>query len=228
MIPTKKEKRLAYLKWWLAIFPVGLAAAVTAPVLAPTAWLVEQVLPNNNPLWWWLDDEIHDPARNTDWLEHKQNKGWWAWMDWHCFRNTMWNLKASLKPKSARVFCVSNDEEIVEVIKFDMTRNGQKLDINHPCLEMPVVKWIDKYGNDSWQTNYGVKVNEEKTTWGEIKYWYRAQGELYFREGFVREKTGYIIHGKFPFFGKKTHYHRVAKGTNDKRYVYTNKKQVKP
>lgn len=228
MIPTNKQKRAAYRRWWVAIFPVGAVALISSPFIAPIAWLVEKVLPNNNPLWWWLDDEIHDPKMNEDWLEFKQRKGWWAWIDWHCFRNSMWNLKASLRPESAIDFCKTNDEVIVELIKYDVVRNGQPVPIDTPCLEMPVVRWIDKHGNDGWNTTSGIKVNEEKTAWGELHYWYTANGQLNFREGFVREKTGYIIHGKFPFFGKKTYYHRVAKGANEKRYVYTNKKQIKP
>jgi len=228
MIPTKNEKRLAYFKWWLAIFPVGAVAVVTPPFIAPIALLVEQVLPKNNPLWWWLDDEIEDPAKNKDWLEYKQKHGWFAWINWHFFRNTMWNLKASLKPKSAIEFCVSNNEDIVDIEVFNLTRNTQPLNISDPCLEMPVVRWIDKLGNATWNTLSGVEVNFEKSVWGEMKYWYKAKGSLYFREGFVREKTGWMLHKKFPFIGKKDYYHIVAKGCNEKRYIYTNKKQIKP
>lgn len=228
MIPTKKDKMLAYLKWWLAIFPVGVVAVLTSPILAPIAWVFDKVTHELNPLWWWLDDEIHDPNKNEDWLEYKKKHGWFAWINWHFFRNAMWNLKVSLKPKSAIEFCVSNNEEIVEVIKFNLVRDGKELEINHPCLEMPVVRWFDKDGNGTWQTNYGVEVNPEKTVWGEMKYWYKAKGSLYFREGYVREKTGWMLHKKFPFIGKKDYYHIVAKGCNEKRYVYTNKKQLKP
>ena len=236
--PTKKEKRKAYRKWWWNTYPVDVVRYATAWIMYPIAILFKTLPKKRSFLWNWLDDEIYDESKNQDFREiWLNNPKWLKHYRWHAFRNPMWNWKMSKKPNIARVHCKSNDEIIVEVEVHTMHRRYRNkegnivikhLDLEDPCLEMPVVRWYDKYGNTSWTMFRGERVNWEKSTWGKLKYWFYAHGELYFREGYVEEKKALMLYGKFPFIGIKPVYHRVAKGVSDKWYINVNKKQLKP
>lgn len=225
----EEEKRKSEKRWWNNIYPVGAIAVITPWVMYPIAELFRKYAVEGTFLWYWLDDEITDPKKNADWLEYKVwAPKWLRYYLWHCARNSMWNWKASKKPASAAVHCKKNEEEIVEIVEFDMELNGRKLEPGELCINMPVVRWIDRAGNQSWNTLSGHTVNNEKTIWGRMKIWYRANGELLFREGFVKQKYGWMMFGKFPFIGKRHYYHIVAKGSNEKRFIYTNKRQLVP
>lgn len=229
MKPTKWEKRKAYWEWWLNIFPIGFAALITPWVMYPLAELIELVLPKNNPLWWWLDDEIENEETNADWREYKTHLPYWLRLyRWHCERNSMWNWKASRKPESASKHGEYNYEVVLQIIWDDMVRNGEKLIIGSVWIEMPVVRWIDENGNATWQTLSGIEVNIEKSVFGKLYIWYMAHGKLYFRKGYVKEVYQWGFKKKFPFIGKFDYFIVHASGCNEKRFIFTHKRQLIP
>tara|TARA_R110000796_G_scaffold134681_1_gene250462 strand:- start:864 stop:1538 length:675 start_codon:yes stop_codon:yes gene_type:complete len=220
------EKLVTHINWFLATIPVGFIGLVTAPVLAPLAWVLERVFPNNNPLWWWLDDEIEHSSTNADWIIFKANSGIMGWYIWHGFRNTFWNFKNLIKPENAREHCVSNTEEIVEVLVDKLVRDGKNVDTTNNCIEMASIKWIDKNGNEGWQVNKGVKISTKYSTMGESKLWYRANGKLYYRYSIAKISKQLGFKSTFPFIGYSDHYLEFKMGTSEKRHLLTFKRGV--
>jgi hypothetical protein len=220
------EKTFSHIKWFLNVVPIGILGIITAPILYPIAQLIEYVLPKFNPLWWWMDDEIDDPERNSDWLIFCNNKpnNIIIRYEWHAFRNTLWNLKSLLKPKIARVHCVSNDEEMVEVIKDDLWRNGEKVNIYGKCLEVAEYKWIDEYGNEGWQVNRGETISKKFSTIGEVEYWYRAHDKLYYRYSIAEKRKMTFLTTKFPFIHRTDGYFNFKMGVTDKGYLLVMKR----
>lgn len=225
------EKTLSHTNWFFNTIPVGIFALITAPVVYPVAQLIEYFLPNHNPLWWWMDDEIENPSTNEDWLIFCNNKpnNLLKRYEWHAFRNTFWNGKTrtGLKPKIARIHCKENEEIFEEVIVDDLWRNGKKVDIYGLCLETAEWKWIDKWGNEGWQVNRGERVSTRYSTVGEVKYWYRAHGKLYYRHSIADERKMTFFTKKFPFIHRAPGYYNFKMGVTEKGYLFTLKRTKK-
>lgn len=221
------DKIRFFVKWFFAVVPIGIIAIFTSPFIAPIAGLIEFVLPNFNPLWWWLDDEIEDSSRNKDYLSmgFNKNKTLW-WLEWHCFRNTMWNLKKQIRPVSARMNCIMNDEIITEVLVDDLRRNGNKVSIYGKCQEVAQWKWIDKFGNEGWDSNKGDKISTKFSTIGELKIWYRAYEHLYFQWTYAKKKRQLGFKKKFPFITKKDYFVSFTIGVKFDRYIFIFKRQL--
>ena len=200
------NKVLSHLKWFFAIIPLGLFAIVTSPFIYPLAYYTKWKV-----FWLWLDDEINDEKTNKDWLVYCNGDvdDFKHLYFWHSFRNTMWNLKQLIKPKNARLNCVWNEEEIVEVKQDDLWCNGKKASIYENCLIMASWRFIDKFGNEGWQVNKGVKVSEKYSIVGVSELWYKAKGKLYYR---------YSVAKEFKVLGK-SFYFTFAIGATEKRYL---------
>jgi hypothetical protein len=199
-------KRLQiFLKWFFAVAPIGLFTMVTAPVLAPLAWLIEQILPNHNPFWWWLDDEIEHEATNEDWLIYKQ-KTKFAWYIWHGIRNTGWNLKNLFKPEQGKL-------TLTDVVIDNIWCNGDQMQPTATAT----YKWIDENGNEGYQVNSGVKISKKYSIIGTVYIFFTVNNKSYFRYSTARE---------IKLFGK-TYYLTIKLGTNNKRNILTLKIQKK-
>ena len=196
---------LTILKWFFAVVPIGIFTAITAPILTPLAWLLEQVLPDKNPLWWWLDDEIESSETNEDWLIYKQNNKF-AWYKWHAIRNTGWNLKNLFKPEQGKLI-------LTDVLVNRLYRNGVKV----PATETASYKWIDDYGNEGWQVNSGVIISKKYSTIGKVYIFFKVNDKQYFRFSLAKE---------IKIFGA-TFYLTIKLGTNNKRNILTIKLQKK-
>jgi hypothetical protein len=189
--------------------PLGLLALTTAPIVYPIAQIFS-FLGYFNPLWFWLDDEINDDKTNADFKVFKTNKPkWLRYYLWHGFRNTMWNLKAMLKPKSARVNCVENNEQLVENKQDNLYRNGEKINTFSKCLEMAGLKWITKDGKEGFHVFSGEWISKKYSNIGTSEIWYKAQGTLYYRFSTVRVVKLF----------KYKYWLYFAIGTTEKRYL---------
>ena len=202
------KKIVAHLKWFLAVIPMGIFALITSPIMVLPGWFFS-FLGKYNPFWFWLDDEILHEKSNADWLIYKESKGIFAWYIWHAFRNSMWNAKELIKPENARLHCVWNNEQIVQIIHDDLTRDGKYVSVFENCIEMANFKWIDKYGNEGWQVFSGDYVSEKYSTRGKSVLWYTANGQLYYR---------YSVAKEIMIFGKK-YYYEFRMGSSEKRYL---------
>lgn len=214
---TTKQKVLSHLKWFLAIIPVGIFSALTAPILYPLALFFEGVNSDWNPLWFYLDDEIESSDTNTDWVIYcKGDVDNFKYLyTWHAFRNTCWNLKSKIKPKVGRLHCRWNAEQVEEVLVDNLFRNGKKVDTGLPCLEMAAYKWIDKDGLEGWNVNRGVKVSKKYSTTGKSVLWYSVDGSLYYRLSIAKELRIFW----------QTYYFSFKMGASEKRYLLTFKMQ---
>jgi len=210
------SKILAHLKCFFALIPVGLFALITAPFVYPLAYLWQKYIGKFNPFWFWLDDEIQG---SKDWLIYCNGDitNFKYLYFWHSFRNSMWNLKELIKPENARLHCVWNKEEIVEVKKDNLMRDGEKVSIYENCIEMACFKWIDKWNNEGWQVNRGVKISKKYSTIGTSELWYKANNKLYYRYSTARE---YKIFGKLFYF-------TFVMGASEKRYLLICKLNVR-
>jgi hypothetical protein len=209
--PTKIQKIESLLKWFVVYVPLGLFALVTAPIIAVICFPFS-TLKKWNPFYWvfwlWMDSEIYNTKTNADWKVYKKGN-FFRWYLWHAFRNTMWNLKVLIKPKSARVSCKSNDEVIIEVIQDDLINNGKPISTKGTCLVMAGLKWITKEGDKGWHVFNGEKISKEYSIIGTSELWYKAKRSLYYRYSTVRVVK---------LFSKR-YWLYFAMGTTEKRYL---------
>jgi hypothetical protein len=226
------RKILSHTKWFIAVFPLGIFAAITAPIFSPIAYLFRW-LGVCNPFWFWLDDEVLDSKTNEDWLVYKTKYGKFAWYKWHAFRNTCWNLKnlPLFLPVSARVHCVWNIEQIQEILVDDLWRNNYRVNINESCIEMAALKYKGLPGQNPWQINSGSEVDFRYSTVGSAKLWYTAHGNLYYRSSTAEERVLTFIKfiSEFPFIRiyRADGYYQFAMGASEKRYLFTLKRTEK-
>lgn len=202
------KKVVSHLKWFIAVFPVGLFGFLTAWLMVIPAYY----LADKKGFKWlsiWLDDEILYADSNADWLIYKESHKL-AWYRWHAFRNTVWNLKEYIKPENARENCKYNYERIHQILHDDLSRNGQYVSVKHNCLEMANYKWIDKNGKEGWQVFSGDYISERFSTVGKSVLWYFANNKLYYRYSVAKEIT---------LFGKK-YYFEFRMGASEKRYLF--------
>lgn len=176
------KKIWCHLRWFICVVPIGILQQ-TAYIIYPIAYLFERL--NINVLTWYRDDHIYNFSKNEDWRLWLDNNGgranFWTMYKWHGNRNQMFNLIYKIKPKCGRVHCIENREVFVKVIKDDLWRNGNKVNIYGKCLEVAELKWIDKNGNEGWQVNQGIKISKQYTTWGVCSYYYEVDDSLYYR-----------------------------------------------
>ena len=222
----KLRKILSHIKWFFVVIPVGIFG-LTSIIIFPIAWLFRG-LGKFNPFWIWLDDEINNDETNEDfklWLLNQQpENNFVSLYKWHTGRNRVWNLINLVKPKTARDHCKSNEEKFVEVKIDDLWRDGNKVNIYGDCLEMASYKWIDRFGNEGWQVNQGVKISDKYSTKGTSELWYEAKGKLYYRYSTARVSKQLGFSKKFPFIVKKDYYFQFKMGANHKRYILTFKR----
>lgn len=209
--PTKKQKAISHLRWFLVYLPMGLFALITSPIIAAICFpfsLLKKWSPFYWVFWLWMDSEIYNTKTNADWKVYKKGNVF-RWYLWHAFRNTMWNVKSRLKPKQARVNCVSNNEIFVEVLQDNLERNGKPVDVYGDCFERAQLKWITKEGLEGWHVFSGDKISKTYSTIGTSELWYTALGSLYYRFSTVR-----VI----KLFSKRF-WLSFAMGSTDKRYL---------
>jgi len=222
----EKEKKQAKREWWWRTYPLDILRYSTGWLLCIPAWILMKLGVKKNPLWYWLDDEIYNEETNKDWISFKIGKFQpWAWYDWHSFRNPMYNKRRNIKPEIARINCVSNDEEIVEIITDTLTRNGEDIDSFGLCYEEAILKFIDKNGNEGFHVFSGDKVSMKFSNLGELHYWFRANGKLYFRYSIAEIRNQWGFSWKFPFIVKQDYWVNIKKGMSEKGYTNTNKRK---
>lgn len=208
---SKTDKFIAWLKWFFVYVPLGIFATLTSPIVCVPIFLLS-FLGRFNPLYWvfwfWMDKEIYNDKTNADWKVYKKGNIF-RWYIWHGIRNTMWNVKRSLKPKKARENCKWNKEIILEVIKDSLTRNGEKISIHENCLEVAGFKWITKSGEEGWHVFSGEKMSKKYSNIGTVFIWYEALGSIYPRFSSAEP---------IKLFGKR-YWIYFAIGASDKRYL---------
>ena len=55
--------------------------------------------------------------------------------------------------------------------------------------------FIDKFNNEGWQVNKGVKVSEKYSIVGVSELWYKAKGKLYYRYSVAKELERLALEG---------------------------------
>lgn len=205
------NKKIAFIRWFLMVIPLELFG-FTAFIMYPLAYLLDKYK-IYNVLWIYLDDEIKSEETNKDFLVWAKSHGgkdtFIGNYRWHAGRNRVWNLRRYFKPRKGREHCKWNIEEIVEVKKDTLVRNGKKVDITGTCLESGGFRWIDKYGNEGWHVNSGIKISEKYSTKGNLYMFYTVRNRLYFRYSYI---------GIFRIFGNEFAL-EFKIGTSEKRHL---------
>ena len=175
-----------WFRWSLVIFPLGLFKSVTAPLLYPLADLMKDC--RFNILWVYLDDG----AYNEDGSFYKDYRLWLinnGGLDetfiqrykWHVFRNSMYNLVESIKPKEGK-------EIVYKMIHNELIYKDKPLIIDNDSEYpyMAALKFIDKNGNSGWNVNQGEYISYEHTIHGKSFFYYKRGGRLYFRYSYLK------------------------------------------
>ena len=184
----------AFLRWFINTIPLELFS-LTAYVVVPLAYVLPKTFN------WYLDDEIKTGIDYKIWSQGRKDN-FATFYKWHANRNRMWNLR--------RKFYIDTTYIIIDkVIKNTLTRNGSPVNANQTAS----FKWIDKFGNEGWQVNSGVKVSKKYSTVGINFILFSVGKKKYFRFSLAKK-----------YFNK--YYITIKLGTNDKRNIITFKKQT--
>jgi len=201
------KKVIAYLKWFVVVFFIGLFGLLTAWLFYPlwnlTHWKI---------FWIWEDSTkfYEDGTFKKDYHVYVDKYGagketFKVKYKWHALRNRVWNLNSLLVPK--------NGVEIVEqIVKNTLTRNGQELEIGGQWPEWAGLKYKVKEGQDPWQGWVGDEIDFKYSNVGTSFFWYSVEGKWMWRYSICRK-----ILGKYWFTFKG--------GTDAKGYVMSIKLQ---
>jgi hypothetical protein len=212
MKPTRTQKTISHLKWFLAYIPFSIFAFITSYFVVILALLIELALPNFNPFWWWLDDEINNEDTNADWkVTYTNYPKWFKYYWWHANRNKMWNFQQKyIKVKKARENCKWNEEVIQEILQNSLTNNYERVDIFGDCLMMAGFKWITENGEEGWHVFRGKDISRKYSILGTCELWYRAKGTLYYR---------YSTAKRIKLFGKSYWFYFAIGNTQKRRLL---------
>ena len=182
----------AFIRWFINTIPLEVFS-LTAYVVCPLAYYFPKTFN------WYLDDEIIDGEDYKIWSQWRKNN-FRTFYEWHGKRNRMWNLRRKFYIDTTNLFV---ERTIIHTLK----RNG----FDVPITETASWKWIDRFGNEGWNVNEGVKISYRYSIIGINFIIFSVGKKKYFRFSIAKK------------IGKS--YITIKLGTNDKRNIITFKRQ---